>query len=108
MADHPLAVAVTVSDDLRKAHAEFLTRTLPSLPKAAAVSGVLVRTLSPAAIELLPEGLRQNGLTNRTGDRVLRHSRSRSRRGWVSTRTSLGFCMPCMLSEATDTSCRRR
>jgi hypothetical protein len=27
------------------------TRTLPSLPKAAAVSGVLVRTLSPAAIE---------------------------------------------------------
>ena len=42
MADHPLAVAVTVSDDLRKAHAEFL-----------------------------PEGLRQNGLTNRTGDRVL-------------------------------------
>ena len=25
-----------------------------------------------------------------------------------STRTSLGFCMPCMLSEATDTSCRRR
>ncbi|HMI34706.1 MAG TPA: helix-turn-helix domain-containing protein, partial [Propionibacteriaceae bacterium] len=27
------------------------TRTLPSLPKAAAVSGVLVRTLSPSAIE---------------------------------------------------------
>lgn len=40
--------------------------------------------------------------------RVGRHSCSRSRRGWVSTRTSLGFCMPCMLSEATDTSCRRR
>jgi chromosome segregation ATPase len=31
-----------------------------------------------------------------------------SRRCWVSTRTSLGFCMPCMRSEATDTSCRRR